>query len=232
MIGDRRVLAVVPARGGSKGIPGKNLRTIGGVSLLHRAVSVALESAHVDHVVVTSDDESILRHAEEIDGVTTLLRPAELAADDSAMWPTVVHALDHSDPADVVVLLQPTSPLRLASDVDEAIELLHARGATSVVSVSPVTKSPYWMYTIGGDQRMRPILPPNEATSRQQLPAVHAVNGAVYVVDTGHLRRAHRFVDDDTLAVVMPTSRSIDVDDPLDLVIAETILGSAASAHE
>jgi CMP-N,N'-diacetyllegionaminic acid synthase len=232
MIGERRVLAVVPARGGSKGVPGKNLRTIGGVSLLHRAIGVALESSFVDRVVVTSDDTSILRHAEEVDGVTTLMRPATLAADDSAMWPTVVHALDHSDPTDVVVLLQPTSPLRLAADVDEAIELLHSRGVASVVSVSPVTKSPFWMYTLDTDGRMHPILPPNEATSRQSLPEVHAVNGAVYVVDAEHLRRTHRFVDDDTLAIVMPPERSVDVDTPLDLAIAETLLGSTAGAHE
>lgn len=232
MIGEKRVLAVVPARGGSKGIPGKNLRMIGGMSLLHRAIGVALESAYVDHVVVTSDDETILRHAEELSGVKTLVRPAELAADDSAMWPAVVHAIEHSEPAELVVLLQPTSPLRLASDVDEAIELLHTRDVTSVVSVSPVTKSPYWMYTLAADGRMRPILPPNDATSRQQLPEVHVVNGAVYVVDTEHLRRTRRFVDDDTLAVVMPPERSVDVDTLLDLAIAEAQLGSAVTTHE
>lgn len=232
MIGDRRVLAIVPARGGSKGIPGKNLRTIGGVSLLHRAIGVALESTYVDRVVVTSDDESILRHAEEISEAGTLLRPAELAADDSAMWPVVVHALDHCEPAELVVLLQPTSPLRLSADVDEAIELLHDRGVASVVSVSPVTKSPYWMYSVTGDGRMKPILPPTGATSRQQLPEVHVVNGAVYVVDAEHLRRTHRFVDDETLAMVMPTERSVDVDTPLDLAIAETLLGSDATTRE
>lgn len=231
MIGDRRVVAIVPARSGSKGLPGKNLATVGGVSLLHRAIRAGQDSRGVDLVVVSSDDDAILRHAAEIEGVRTVSRPPDLAADDSAMWPVVIHALDQLDDHDVVVLLQPTSPLRTVEDVDAAITLFERRGVRSVVSVTAVTKSPHWMYSVDGESRMSPILPTLDAATRQELPEVYVINGAVYVVDVDHLRRSHRFVDPDTLASLMPAERSVDVDTALDLVVAEALLAAVSDGR-
>jgi CMP-N,N'-diacetyllegionaminic acid synthase len=227
MIGNKRVLAVVPARGGSKGIPGKNLKEVVGRSLLHRTIDQALTANTVDEVVVTSDDQAILRHAMEVDGVRTIERPGDLAADDTAMWPVVLHALEHSAPCDVVVLLQPTSPLRLAADIDAAIALLEERGANSVMSVCEVATSPYWMFTIDSGDKLHRILPKQQAATRQELPRCYEINGALYVVNSSWFRTSRLFVDDDTLAYVMPRERSVDVDTPEDLATAERLLRGA-----
>ena len=227
MIGDKRVLAVVPARGGSKGIPGKNLRVVAGRSLLHRTIDQALASTTIDDVVVTSDDPEILRHASEITGVRTIERPDELAADDTAMWPVVMHALDHSTACDVVVLLQPTSPLRLTSDIDGAVAMLAERKANSVMSVCEVATSPYWMFTIDNGGKLQRVLPKQSVATRQELPQCFEINGALYVVDSAWFRSSQLFVDDDTLAYVMPRERSVDVDTPEDLATAERLLNGA-----
>ena len=227
MIGGKRVLAVVPARGGSKGIPGKNLKLIGGRSLLHRTLDQALSSDFIDDVVVTSDDDAILRHADEVRGVRTLERPDELATDESAMWPVVMHALDQSPACDIVVLLQPTSPLRLPSDIDAAITLLANRSVNSVMSVCAVATSPYWMFTINADGTLQRILPKQPVATRQELPACFEINGALYVVLAKWFRTSKVFVDEDTLAHVMPRERSVDVDTLDDLASAERLLNGS-----
>jgi len=218
-----RVLAVVPARGGSKGIPGKNLAEVGGSPMLDLAIRCAHRSQHVDAVVVTSDDAEILARAARHRGVTVVRRPAELATDEVGMAPVVEHAAAASAPCDVIVLLQPTSPLREPSDVDGALQLLASRGADSVVSVAPVTTSPWWMYTVTDDGQLSPVLPSSQTTTRQQLPDVVAVNGAVYVVRAAWFRDSTVFVDDRTLAYQMPRERSIDVDTPADLAVARAL---------
>ena len=229
MIDNRRVLAVIPARGGSKGIPGKNLREVGGVSLLHRTIRAAMASRHVDLVVVSSDDNAILEHASLLQGVITLRRPADLAGDDTAMAPVVVHALD-THPADIVVLLQPTSPLRETNDIDDALERFVAAGADSLMSVCPTATSPFWMYRIGDDNRLESILPEQDATTRQQLPPTYQVNGAVYIVGSRWFREHRRFSDSETIAHVMPRERSIDVDTETDLLVAEALISKREPA--
>ncbi|NBP50479.1 MAG: acylneuraminate cytidylyltransferase family protein [Actinobacteria bacterium] len=223
MIEGLRVLAIVPARGGSKGIPGKNLAEVGGVPMLDLAVRCAQGSRHVDEVAVTSDDDAILARARALPGVTVVHRPAELASDDVAMAPVVAHAVSMCAPCDVVVLLQPTSPLREPGDVDGALELLASRGADSVVSVAPVATSPWWMYVVGDNGGMSPVLPKSDAATRQALPDVVAVNGAVYAVRTARFLAAPAFVDSGTLAYPMPRERSIDVDTPADLAVARAL---------
>lgn len=229
MLDDRRVLAVVPARGGSKGVPGKNLREVGGVSLLHRTLNVALASRHVDLVVVSSDDSAILDHASTMQGVVTLRRPAELAGDDTAMAPVVEHALT-AHPADIVVLLQPTSPLRETNDVDGALERFVSSGAPSLVSVCPTMTSPYWMYLLDEDGRLQSILPKPDVATRQELPPTYQINGAVYVVESRWFREHRVFSDSETVAYVMPGERSIDVDSETDLIVAEALMARRESA--
>jgi CMP-N-acetylneuraminic acid synthetase len=224
MIDNKRVLAIVPARGGSKGIPGKNLKVIAGRSLLHRTIDHALAAETVDEVVVSSNDPEILRHAREVNGVRTIERPGNLAADDTAMWPVVMHALEHSPPCDVVTLLQPTSPLRLPSDIDAAVALLVERNANSVMSVCEVATSPFWMFTIDEGDKLHRILPKLQVATRQELPKCYEINGALYVVNSSWFRSSQLFVDDETLAYVMPRNRSVDIDTFEDLTIAESSL--------
>lgn len=223
MIDNRRVVAIVPARGGSKGIPGKNLREVAGVSLLHRALRTAKACHYIDAVVVSSDDQAILEHASQIEGVIALRRPSELASDASAMSPVVEHVLT-SQPADAVVLLQPTSPLRDVHDIEVGLEKFVSANANSLVSVCPTRTSPYWMYRLSSDERLQPLLPKSDAATRQELPATYQVNGALYIVNASWFAEHHVFVDDHTVAYVMPADRSIDVDTPEDLIVAEALL--------
>lgn len=228
MIDNRRVVAIVPARGGSKGIPGKNLREVGGMSLLHRALHAAIACRYVDAVVVSSDDAAILEHASHVPGVIALQRPPDLASDASAMSPVVDHVLS-THPADIVVLLQPTSPLREVHDIDSAIEKFVAEGTNSLISVCPARTSPYWMYRLTNDDRLQTLLPKLDAATRQELPATFQVNGALYIVNASWFAKHHTFVDEQTVAYVMPAERSIDVDTPEDLIVAEALLAHRIS---
>ncbi|MEO8310838.1 MAG: acylneuraminate cytidylyltransferase family protein [Caldimonas sp.] len=212
MIGGKRVLALIPARGGSKGLPGKNILPVAGRPLLAWTADAALGARDIDRVVVSSDDAAILAAARAC-GVDALPRPAALASDTAATIDVVLHVLDVLPGFDVIVLLQPTSPLRNAGDVDAALARFAASGAPACVSVSEAAQSPYWMYRLDDDQTLRPIVDaPAEATRRQDLPPVYALNGAIYIADVAWLRRGRAFVSRETVAHVMPAERSLDID--------------------
>ena len=217
MIGARKVLAVIPARGGSKGLPGKNIAPVAGRPLLAWTAAAALAARAIDRVVASSDDDAILAAARAC-GVEPLRRPAELATDSAATIDAVLHALDACPGHDVVVVLQPTSPARTAADIDAAFERFAASGAPACVSVCEAEQSPYWMFRLDAGQTLRPIVDaPAEATRRQDLPAVYALNGAIYIADAGWLRTSRAFIGPATVAHVMPAERSIDIDTASDL---------------
>ena len=217
MIGGRSVLALIPARGGSKGLPGKNLLPVDGRPLLAWTVDAARGSAYVDRIVLSSDDEAIAAAARTCGCEVPFRRPAELASDTAASIDVALHALQQLPGHDWLVLLQPTSPLRTAADIDAALERCVTTGARSCVSVTEVAQSPYWMYMIDNQERLRPVLAaPPGATRRQDLPTVYALNGAVYVADVPELERTRSFVGPGTVAHVMPPERSIDIDTAAD----------------
>ena len=221
MIGTQRVLALVPARGGSKAVPRKNVREVGGKPLLAYTVDAALASSLIDRLIVSSDDAEILAAAHG-SGAETLVRPAPLASDEAATLDVVLHALDAVPSFDIVVVLQPTSPLRTTSDIDGAVRACIDAGAPACVSVCAVSESPYWMFTVGSDRRLRPLLDtPGRASRRQDLPDVLRLNGAVYVARTAWLRRTRAFVTPETIGYEMPESRSLDIDTEIDLAWLE-----------
>jgi CMP-N,N'-diacetyllegionaminic acid synthase len=213
VIGSRKVLALIPARGGSKGLPRKNIRFAGGRPLLAFSVAAAHGARSIDRTVLSSDDEAIIDVARACGCEVPFVRPAALATDEASSIDVVVHALDELPGYDIIALLQPTSPLRSSADIDAACARLAASGAPACVSVSAVQQSPYWMYRLGAQDRLCPIIDtPNAATRRQDLPAVYALNGAIYVADAGWLREKRSFLDRDTVAYVMPAERAIDID--------------------
>lgn len=213
MIGTRKVLALIPARGGSKGLPGKNILPVAGRPLLAWSVDAAREARSIDRVVLSSDDDAIMAAARAYGCEVPFVRPAALASDTATTIDVVMHALDALPGYDLIVLLQPTSPLRTAADIDAACERLASSGAPACVSVSPVDQSPYWMYRLGDNQGLVPVVEtPPGVTRRQDLPAVYALNGAVYVADTTWLRQSRTFVTRETVAHVMSAERSIDID--------------------
>lgn len=231
MIDGLRVLGLVPARGGSKGLPAKNIAPVGGRPLLAWTADAAHGSRYLDRTVLSTDDEAIAAAGEGCGLEVPFRRPIALASDTAATIDVVVHALDILPGYDLLVLLQPTSPLRTAADIDAVIERLVATGAPSCVSVVSVEQSPYWMVRIADNWQIGPLLElPVGVTRRQELPPIYALNGAVYVARVDWLRRERRFVGDGTVAVVMPFERSVDIDTTADLERLEQLINKDLNA--
>ncbi|HEX4701972.1 MAG TPA: acylneuraminate cytidylyltransferase family protein [Pseudonocardiaceae bacterium] len=215
------VVAVVPARGGSVGFPGKNLAMFLGRSLVANAVAAGLGAADVDRVLVTTDDELIGRAALDA-GAELVRRPAELAGPDSRTVDAVVHAVDEQGLADrtVIVLLQPTSPLRTSDDVVACLALHGRRSTGSVVQVTDAGHHP-WKSCVLVDGALVPVRGwPDLEAPRQSLPPPLRPTGGVYVVTAGDLRAHRRFFVPAVLAQVIPADRAVDVDSPADLALA------------
>src|SRR5919199_3846650 len=218
---DVRTLGLIPARGGSKGIPGKNLTPLCGRPLLAWTVGAACAARSLDRVVVSTDCEEIAATAREL-GADVLERPAELARDATPMRDVLLHAIEQLGRPEVLVLLQPTSPLRRAHHVDEAVGLLRETGADCVVSVVEVPHRyrPGSLMALEGD-RIVPLGP--VPATRHEKPVVYARNGPAVLA-----LRAQRIGDDlyggDLRAHPMEPRDSIDVDGPFDLEVAELLL--------
>jgi len=225
MIDGRSVLAVITARGGSKGVPRKNIRLVGGKPLIAWTIAAGLGSSYIDRLVLSSDDAEIIRVAESWGCEAPFVRPAELARDDTPGIAPVLHAIETLGSYDYVVLLQPTSPLRSAADIDGCLEHCARSGFSACVSVTEPDKSPYWMYTLDAAGRMQPLMEEGGGfTRRQDLPQVYSLNGAVYVADCRWLERNRTFISPETGAYRMPRERSIDIDSETDLAFANFIL--------
>jgi len=220
VIGRRRVLALIPARRGSKGLPGKNILPVNGRPLMTWSIEAARGARYVDRVVLSSEDDAIIALARARGCEVPFRRPEALATDTAAMIDVVLHALDVLPEHDVVVLLQPTSPLRNASDIDAACERFASSGAPSCVSVCPAAQSPYWMFRLGTNDTLSPIIEtPVGISRRQDLPLVYVLNGAIYVADVAWLRQSRTFLTRETVAYVMPIDRSLDIDTVLDFEV-------------
>ncbi len=223
MIGGKRVVGIVPARGGSVGIPRKNVKLFGGKPLIAWSIEVARQSRHLDCVIVSTDDEEIARVARGYGADTPFMRPPDLATDTATAIDVVLHALDRIPDADAITLLQPTSPLRSPEDVDGAIEAWHSAGST-VVGVTRARKSPNLLYRIEGGALVPLLDSAAPGANRQQWPPAYLLNGAIYVADRKDLVRDRSFLTPSTRAYVMPPERSVDIDDELDWRYAEYLL--------
>lgn len=224
MIQGKKVLGIIPARGGSKGIPGKNIRTVAGKPLIAWTIEAANRSKYLDRLILSSDDAEIIQVAKEWGVEVPFVRPTELARDDTPGIAPVLHAVKELPGYDYVVLLQPTSPLRMAEDIDQCIEICLQMQAPACVSVTIPEKNPYWMYSVGEDKRLRPLFDADTNARRQDLPSVHALNGAVYVVETGWLEQHKAFITEKTVASVMPRERSVDIDTEWDIQFTTFLL--------
>ncbi|PSQ96738.1 MAG: acylneuraminate cytidylyltransferase [Bacteroidetes bacterium SW_9_63_38] len=225
MINDHSVLGVILARRGSKGLPRKNVRDLAGKPLIAWTIEAGYESEYLDRLILSSDDEEIMEVVEEYGCDVPFRRPAELAEDDTPSMDALLHALDQMPDHDYVVLLQPTSPLRTAEDVDATIERCHQTEAPACATVTETDEPPQWMHTLNDEHRLEPVLDSDEAvTRRQEAPTTYVLNGAVYVGRTDWLRETRDFVTDPTRAHVMPRKRSADVDTALDLAWCEWLV--------
>ena len=225
-----KLIALIPARAGSKGVPGKNIAPVAGKPLIAWTIAAALGAESVASVVVSTDGEEIASVARECGAEVPFMRPAVLAQDHTPGIPVLLHALDWLEchwkvTMDYLVVLQATSPLRTAADIDKAVALAREKDADAVIGMSEVSSHPYWTKKISDEGRILDFLHlDTEYPQRQSLPPAYVPNGAIYLVRPEVLRSRETVYTDRTYAYVMPGERSLDIDSPWDLYLADLIL--------
>lgn len=230
------IVALIPARGGSKGVPRKNIKFLAGEPLIAYTIREAQKSKYITRIIVSTEDDEIARIARELGGEVPFVRPAELALDDVLDLPVFQHCLrwlqeNESYTPDLVVHLRPTAPLRTVSHIDRAIEQFVASfGADSLRSVCPVSEQPLKMWRVQGEN-LTPYIPAEvyglkEAYNmpRQKLPAAYIQNGAVDVIKPEVIMQKNSMTGDPIKALVMDADESISIDTPLDWQLAEILM--------
>ncbi|EMN90693.1 cytidylyltransferase domain-containing protein [Leptospira weilii] len=221
---DQKILGLIPARGGSKGIPRKNIKLIAGKPLIVWTIEAALKSKYLTSIVVSTDDFEIAEIAKQSGASVPFLRPSELATDYSSGIDPVLHALDNLPEFDYVMLLQPTSPLRTSADIDDCIEFSIKKKTNSVVSVCETQENPFWMFRLDDSLKMTKLLNVEDVKRRQDSPKIFSLNGSIYLSEVSYFREKKKFITEDTLAYLMSKESSIDIDDMMDWKLAEILL--------
>ena len=224
MYKNKTFLGIVPARGGSKRLPRKNMLDLCGKPLIAWSIEAGLNSKYIDKVVVSSDDDEILNISSNF-GAETIKRPVELASDTATTFDAIKHTIENVEKYDYIVLLQPTSPLRNAKHIDEAIELLEIKNADAVVSVCEMDHSPLWSNTLPEDGNMRSFLREEILNKRSQdLEKYYRLNGAIYICKTEKLlENKSFFLKENIFAYKMDGKNSIDIDEEIDFKIAQVL---------
>lgn len=223
-----KVLAVVPARAGSKRLPKKNTKLLNGLPLIAHTLEAIKHSTFVTTTMVTSDCSEVLSISEQYCNTYSLERPAELSSDTASSIDVLIHAVEHSKQFgefDVVCLLQPTSPLRTSFDIDNAITLYIEKRAKGVVSMTECEHSPLWSTPLGGEGDFNKFISKLSNTRSQDLPNYYRLNGAIYLIEKNTLLKENKlFLDQDYYPYIMDTENSVDIDNYLDFLVAETII--------
>jgi len=220
-------IAIIPARGGSKRLPGKNLLALAGKPLIAWTIEAAIGSGIFDRVVVSTDDQQIAKVATQYGAEVPFLRPAGLATDTTPTIDVLIHAIQELSVNDRIrwshlACLQPTSPLRTADNIRQAAELLEAKSADAVISVCQTEHSPLWANTLPENLSLTGFIPEQvQKTPSQQLPVYYRLNGAIYFCQIERmLNEQTLFLPTSAFAYVMSREDSIDVDDPIDFELA------------
>lgn len=221
------MLAIIPARGGSKGLPGKNIRLLNGKPLIAYTVEAALKAKHIDRVIISTDDEEIASIAVKYGAELPFMRPAELASDTAMAIDNYIYTIgrlekESGTPIDAFVVLQPTSPLRTAEDIDGAIELFDQKGADSVISYCQEAHPVIWHKYLDAEGRFVDIFESN-IKNRQDNRVSYYPNGAVYVFKSSVIRE-RKYYTNKSFAYIMPRTRSVDIDFIEDFEYAEFLL--------
>ena len=227
----KTILGLIPARGGSKGLPGKNIKPLLGKPLIVWTIEQALASKYLDRVVVSTDDKEIAEISKKYRADIPFIRPKELAEDNAKGIEVVLHAIDwfrENDKRkqyDLIMLLQPTSPLRKSEDIDKAIELLFLKEAKAIVSVCEVDHHPLWANTLPEDGCMKDFIRKEVMNKdRQELPVFYRLNGAIYLAYCDYIKKCRSFIGKDTFAYIMPKRRSADIDSEIDFEFAQILM--------
>lgn len=221
------IIAVIPARGGSKGVLKKNIRLLADKPLIHYTIYAAINSKYIHNVIVSTDDEKIAEVA-STEGVTVIKRPAELSSDESPTIDAVLHVIEKCKieglNPEIVILLQPTSPFRTSSDINAALEIFLKNECDSVISVVETTHPPYWNMIVDG-LYLCPLFDKESLRMRRQdLPKTYLPNGAIYIASAETLKQNKSFYTLKTKPYIMPPERSFDIDSEFDLLLAEAAM--------
>lgn len=225
----KKILAVIPARSGSKGIPRKNIKEICGKPLITYTIEAALACDYIDRVIISTNDKEIAEISKLSGGEVPFLRPDKLARDNSPTIDTVIDLLEKLKSSegyepDYIALLQCTSPLRNSKHLSVAIEELYESDKDGIISVCEAEPHPYWMSVIREGKLQMFIEDGREITRRQDLPKVYNLNGAIYIIKTDVLINERTFEAKNVGAYIMDKKDSVDIDEMLDFKIAELIL--------
>lgn len=224
-----KILALIPARGGSKRLPGKNIRVLGGKPLIVWSIDVAKDIPEICDILVTTDDPEIAAVCTAAGALVPWLRPAELATDAASSVDAALHALNWYEKergsVDGVLLLQPTSPFRAKETVRRGIELFRQNGHVAVLGVSPTPAHPMWTLRMEGDSLV-PFMPDHEfGTRSQDLPLAYVVNGSFYLIRPAELRAQGSFFATKMKALLVESSfEALDIDTAWDWLLAESAL--------
>lgn len=231
------VIALITARGGSKSIPRKNVKMLAGKPLIAWTVEAALQSQNINRVVISTDDEEIAGVAQSYGAEVPFLRPAVLARDDSSHISVAMHALEMLHEGidmenDWLLLLQPTSPCRVAEDIDNAVAIARKHAADAVIGVSEVENHPFLTKRIREDGSIESFVKTDiPYLRRQDLPQAYGINGAIYLNRCKSLMTEKTFTPMRTFPYIMPPERSLDVDTEWDFYLAELILKNPFKRH-
>jgi len=230
-------IAIIPARGGSKRLPGKNIKNLAGKPMIAWTIEAALESQVFDYVFVSTDDEKIAEVAKTAGAKVPFLRPAELASDEATTNDVVTHLVkwfeqEHSNQTSTITILQPTSPLRNAQHIKEAMQLMSEKSAKAVVSVCEVEYPIQFCNTLGNDGSMDGFIKPENLKRTQELDPYYRLNGAIYLFERSYVGKLTDLYSKGTYAYVMDTKNSTDIDTLEDFQKVELILKYARVNNE
>lgn len=223
----KKSIAIIPARGGSKGIPRKNIKLLVDKPLIAYTIDAAKQSKHLDYFYVSTEDDEIAQIASDY-GAKIMERPNKLSHDSTSTVDVIFHLLETDEVkkfnSEIIILLQPTSPLRNTADIDTALDIFMKTDCDSVISMCKVDHSPYWCFKYEGD-KFKPLFG-DECLKmrRQELPDVYRPNGAIYITTIKNLYKNNGFYCDKIVPYIMPPERSIDIDEEIDFKLAELLI--------
>lgn len=229
MLGQYHITALIPARGGSKRLPGKNIKLLCGKPLIAWTIETAKASTYIDSVIVSTDDIEIKEISEKFGAEVPFIRPDYLSHDTASSFDVIKHAIEFLNidkSKHLIVLLQPTSPLRTVAELNQALEFFLKKTADGVVSISETEHSPMWSNTLPNDGCMSNFIRPEVQGKRSQdLPKFFRLNGSIYIYETlALLEQAKIFFDENVYGFETSLDTAVDIDTALDFLVAETIL--------
>ena len=224
MLEDKNILALIPARGGSKGVPRKNIRELAGKPLIAWTIEEAHKSKYIDYLIVSSEDQEIINVSKKWGADVPFVRPQELAKDRTPGIEVVLHAAKECPEYSHVLLLQPTSPLRTVEHIDSFIDQFQDDNLKCSVSVTTPDKHPMWMFSMDADKILQPFFQGPIPTNRQELPSAYAVNGALYMAHIPWLQEQKSFLTSETKGFYMYPEVSIDIDTEMDFLFCDFLL--------